>query len=412
MNLYFHPSPKPYVEPASKYLRLGVDSRKRGVELLDKLIPNILPGSFTPVCPDHERKDRGIILHVDGAGSKPIISYLCYKEFGESGWFEGLAQDVLAMNIDDVMAIAAQPILFADYIAINPIKLSKEQVLDELSRGFAETLETLMELQGGFRIAPAFAGGETADLPDQMRTLDIAGALFAILDLDKAPRQAELKDGDLIIGLESGGRASYEHKENSGIMCNGISLARHALLKREYLERYPEIGEPDIKEAYSGRFSLDDYIEELDTTLAEALLSPTRIYAPIIAEILTKNPSTIKLMCHNTGGGLTKSLRLGKGVRYVKDRLPEPNPIFKLIQSEGRIDWREMYEVFNMGVGFELIVEKEYADDLIQIAEKYSVAARIIGRIELLKEPMNEVIVKSRYGVFSYRRMLEERRSV
>lgn len=396
------------MKPGSKYLRLGVDSRKRGVELLEKLIPNLLPEAFTPVCRDPEREDRGLILHVDGAGSKPIISYLCYQELGGKGWFEGLAQDVLAMNIDDVMAVAAQPILFADYIAINPIRVPKDEVISELAEGFKNTLEILSRYQGGPRIAPIFAGGETADLPDQTRTLDVAGALFATLDLRKALKPERLRDGDMIVGMRSDGKAVYERSENSGIMCNGISLARHSLLKREYHQHYPEIGESAIKEGYGGRFSIDCFIDELGMTLAEALLSPTRIYAPIIAEVIMRDLEGIKVMCHNTGGGLTKIMRIGKGVRYVKDALPEPSPIFKLIQREGNVSWREMYEVFNMGIGFELVVEKDRADDVIQLAEKYKVSAERIGRIELIKEPVNEVVIKSRYGVFKYQRDLRE----
>jgi phosphoribosylformylglycinamidine cyclo-ligase len=386
----------------SKYLRLGVDSRKKDVELFKHLIPNILPGAFTPVCRDDERMDRGLILHLDGAGSKPIISYLCYRELGGSGWFEGLSQDVLAMNINDVIAVAAQPILFADYIAINPFRIPKDEVIAELAKGFKKTLELLSNYQKDFKITPTFAGGETADLPDQVRTLDVVGALFGILDIEKSPKLNRIRAGDLIIGLRSDGRAVYENRENSGIMCNGISLARHVLLKREYYQCYPEIGEPEIAEKYSGRFTLDSFMDELDMSLAEALLSPTRIYAPIIAEILMKNPEEIKAMCHNTGGGLAKIKRIGRGVRYVKDNLPEPSPIFGLIQREGKISWREMYETFNMGIGFEIIVEKDYEDEIIQIAEKYKIIALVIGKIDSVGNPANEVIIKSRHGIFIY----------
>jgi len=185
-------------------------------------------------------------------------------------------------------------------------------------------------------------------------------------------------------------------------MCNGISLARHVLLKREYYQCYPEIGEPEIAEKYSGRFSLDSFIEELDMSLADALLSPTRIYAPIVAEIIMKGLEGIKAMCHNTGGGLVKIKRIGKGIRYVKDNLPEPSPIFKLIQREGRILWREMYETFNMGIGFEIIVEKGHEDEIIQIAEKYKVISQVVGRIESAEKSTNEVVIKSKHGTFIY----------
>jgi len=386
----------------SRYLRVGVDSRKKGVELFELLIPNILPGAFTPVCRDDERMDRGSILHLDGAGSKPIVSYLCYREFEERGWFEGLSQDVLAMNIDDVIAVAAQPIFFADYIAVNPFRIPKDEVIAELAEGFKKTLELLSSYQKDFKITPTFAGGETADLPDQVRTLDVVGALFAVLDLEKSPKISNIKTGDLIVGLRSDGRAVYEHKENSGIMCNGISLARHVLLKREYYQRYPEIGEPEIAEKYCGRFSLDSFIDELDMTLAGALLSPTRIYAPVVAEIIMRNPEGVKAMCHNTGGGLTKIKRIGKGIRYVKNNLPEPSPIFKLIQREGGVPWKEMYETFNMGIGFEVIVEKGHEDEIIQIAEKYKVTSQVIGRIESAEKSTNEVVIKSKHDTFIY----------
>jgi len=386
----------------SKYLRLGVDSKKKGLELFESLIPNILPGAFTPVCRDDEREGRGLILHLDGAGSKPIISYLCYREFEEWGWFKGLSQDVLAMNIDDVIKVAAQPILFADYIAVNPFRISKNEIIAELAEGFRKTFELLSNYQKNFRITPAFAGGETADLPDQVRTLDVVGALFAVFDLEKSPKLNNIKAGDLIVGLRSDGRAVYENRENSGIMCNGISLARHVLLKQEYYRCYPEIGEPEIAEKYSGRFSLDSFIEELDMSLADALLSPTRIYAPIVAEIIMRGLEGIKAMCHNTGGGLVKIKRIGKGIRYVKDNLPEPSPIFKLIQREGRVSWREMYETFNMGIGFEIIVEKGHEDEIIQIAEKYKVISQVVGRIESAEKSTNELVIKSKHGTFIY----------
>ena len=230
----------------------------------------------------------------------------------------------------------------------------------------------------------------------------MVGALFAVFDLEKSPKLNNIKAGDLIVGLRSDGRAVYENRENSGIMCNGISLARHVLLKQEYYQCYPEIGEPEIAEKYSGRFSLDSFIEELDMSLADALLSPTRIYAPIVAEIIMRGLEGIKAMCHNTGGGLVKIKRIGKGIRYVKDNLPEPSPIFKLIQREGRVSWREMYETFNMGIGFEIIVEKGHEDEIIQIAEKYKVISQVVGRIESAEKSTNELVIKSKHGTFIY----------
>ncbi len=382
-----------------KYLELGVDVHKSGVELFKELIGEIYPHAFASIIGDPE-SNRGFVLHIDGAGSKPIVSYIYYKETGEVKWFKGLVQDIIAMNIDDVITVGAKPKLFADYIALNPLRLPRIEVLREISRGFREVLELLRNN----KCPVILAGGETADLPDQLRTIDIVGAVLAEVNLSKAVTGEEISEGDIIIGLSSGGKSKLEKHENSGIMCNGLTLARHALLSKEYYIKYPEIAEPTTKEKYYGRYQIDDYIDELGMTIGEALLSPTRIYAPIIMEIMEKYGHGVKGMVHNTGGGMTKILRLGTGMRYIKDNLPEPNPIFKIIQREGEVDWREMYEVFNMGIGFELIVDKSHIDEIISISEKYDVKAYVIGRIEKSKSQYNELILKSSKGTFFYRK--------
>jgi len=393
-------------ENEGRYLELGVDVYKRGIGHFLKVIPNLFPYAFTTVVLDPEDKNKGLILHVDGAGSKPIIAYLCYKEMEGHDWFKGLAQDVVAMNVDDIIAVGATPIVFADYIALNAIRIPRDIVLKEISSGFKEVFDKLSAIEREFRITPIFAGGETADLPDQTRTLDVVGALFARIKLNQVIDGSKITEGDVIVGLRSGGKAKYEDKENSGIMCNGLTLARHTLLKHEYYKKYPEIGEELIKRKYYGMHSVDEYIDELGMTIGEALLSPTRIYAPIIAEIITRYHDYVKGLCHNTGGGLTKILRLGSGIRYVKDNLPEPDPIFKLIQREGKVSWREMYQVFNMGIGFEIIVPRDVADDIISISEKYGVGAQVIGRVER-SHGENELLIKSKYGKFLYKRMKE-----
>ncbi len=392
----------------SKYLELGVDVRKSGVEFFKRLVEEVYPHAFASIIKD-DRFGEGLILHVDGAGSKPVISYLYFRETGDVRWFRGLAQDVVAMNVDDVVTVGAEPILFADYIAINPLNLPRLEVLKELSVGFKEVLNFLStsscNLSRKFRLL--FAGGETADLPDQVRTLDVVGVVFATVDLSKAISGDGVAAGDVIVGLRSGGRAKFEKFENSGIMCNGLTLARHSLLTGEYALRYPEVCEPSSDRKYYGRFRVDDYLDELRMTVGEALLSPTRIYAPIIAEVLEKCGSAVKGLVHNTGGGLTKILRVGLNVRYVKDSLPPPDPIFLLIQREGKVGWREMYEVFNMGVGFEFIVDRECAEDVISICDRFGVDAYIIGRVEKGVAQYNELIIRSDYGDFAYRRRLK-----
>ena len=388
-----------------KYFKLGVDVHKTGIGVFQNIIRTEYPYAFTPIIKDHVGEN--IVLHVDGAGSKPIVAYLYFKETGDYSWFKGLTQDVIAMNIDDVMPVGAYPIAFADYIALNSYRISKTDVLNELGRGFKEAIDLIEESTSHLKtkVSLLFAGGETADLPDQVRTLDIVGMLYAKTTSNVVTGN-EIEEGDVIIGLRSGGKALYEDRVNSGIMCNGLTLARHIILSREYKEKYPEVSDPLMEEEYSGYYKIDSYLDELDMTVGEALLSPTRIYTPIIADILERYPEKIKGMVHNTGGGLTKILRIGYGLKYVKDILPPPDPLFSFIQREGRIDWREMYEVFNMGIGFEIITTRDSADDVINISEKYGVDAYIIGRVVEKTVGVNEVVIKSENGIFTYKSVI------
>jgi len=382
----------------SRYAEAGVDVRKRGIEVFKGFINSLFADSFCVVSEDPGLPGFGIVTHIDGAGSKPVQAYLHWRETGELGWFRGLAQDVLAMNLDDIICVGATPINFVDYIAINPIKVDKIGVLGVLGEGFKECLSLLKSL--GVNIL--FSGGETADLPDQLRTLDIAVAMNGRVEIPKAITGYEIKPGNVIIGFRSGGRTKYERRENSGIMCNGITLARLCLMDKSYQERYPEIAEAyGGRRSYYGRFKFNDYVEELGMTVGEAILSPTRFYAPVILRVLERLKEHVTGLVHNTGGGLTKCLRIGRNIHYIKDNLFEPDPIFKLIQRESGESWAVMYENYNMGVGFEVIADPEAADDIISLSEKYGLEAKVIGRCEESSEG-NKLTIKSPYGVFQY----------
>lgn len=380
----------------TEYARLGVDVRKKGIEAFKEITDNLFPQAFSVIARDPHNPDRGIVLHTDGAGSKPVQAYTHWRETGEMEAFQGLAQDVLAMNLDDILCVGGQPISFIDYIALNSFRLPKEEVLKSISQGFKDCLETLR----GQGVDLAFAGGETADLPDQVGTLDISGTVYGWVELSSVIDGLRIKEGDLIIGLRSGGKIRYEKALNSGIMCNGITLARHCLLKRDYQERYPEISHPTGK-GYYGRYSLDEYLEELGMTLGEAILSPTRLYTPILMKILDRLGSAISGLVHNTGGGQTKCLRLGRNIHYIKDDPLEPDPIFHLIQREAKESWEAMFTIYNMGVGFEIIVDKSSAEEALDILEGYGVEAKIIGRCEKGPEG-NTLTIKSPYGRFRY----------
>ena len=380
----------------SKYRALGVDVRKEGVEAFGAVVDNLFPGAFCVVTRDPSNPGVGLVSHADSAGSKPIVSYLCWRESGDADWFRGLAQDVVAMNLDDLLCVAADPVAFVDYVALNTLLVDRVQLLAALAEGFADCRRILAE-QG---VRFLFGGGETADLPDQMRTLDVSGAFFGRVDLKKVVTGEEVAPGDVVVGLRSGGPLSYERGLNSGIMCNGLTLARNSLFDHGYLERYPELAHPG-RGRYTGRFKYDEYLDELGMTLGEALVSPTRVFAPVAAAVLEEVGGSVHGMVHNTGGGQTKCLRLGREIRYVKDGLPDPDPVFELIQREAGVEWGEMYEDFNMGVGFEFVVDPEAAEEVVSVAEGFGIGVGVIGRCE--RSPgKNSLVIDSKKGKFAF----------
>lgn len=385
----------------SRYAEHGVDVHKKGIEVFEATIKNLFPGAFCVVVQDPRDPRYGLIVHEDSAGSKPVQNYLHWKETGDINCFEGSAQDAVAMNVDDVYCVGARPIAFADYIAINKLRLPKKEVLTSLNSGFGKCLAILEK----YGINMPFAGGETADLPDQLRTIDVVGTAVAsvrigdlqplVFDEDdkliESPVKGEsevitgyeIDPGNIIIGFRSGGKTKYEDKENSGLMCNGITLGRHCLMKGEYAEKYPEIRDPEGSK-YTGRFSVNDYVDDLGMTVSEAIISPTRLFAPVLERLLKDYRPHITGMVHNTGGGQTKCLRLGNNVHYVKHDVLEIDPIFPLIKREGDVEWREMFQDYNMGTGFEVIVDdKDVVDDILSIAERlFGLGGGIIGYVE------------------------------
>jgi len=379
----------------SRYEALGVDVKKKGIESFKQVVTNLYPEAFCVVQRDPDYPDTGLVVHTDSAGSKPIMAYICYRETGDAEWFGGLAQDSVAMNINDLVCVGAKPISFVDYVAFNTLLIKRVDMLKALSDGFGGCLD-LLEKEG---TPVLFAGGETADLPDLLRTLDVCVTMFGRVRLSKVVTGKMIKPGDKIIGVRSGGKIRYEKGENSGIMSNGHTLARSCLMKPDYVEKYPEISHP-ARGRYTGRYSYDDYIDELGSTVGEALLSPTRLFSPIALKVLEKYGSDIHGMVHNTGGGNTKCLRLGNGIQYVK-KMPPHDPIFNLIHRESGVEWREMYQDFNMGVGFEFIVDYSIADDVLATVEQYSVGVSVIGECKESKKE-NTLIIESANGKYSY----------
>lgn len=379
----------------TEYEEVGVDAKKEGIEVFESTIDNLFPQAFCTVSKDPDYDNQGIVLHTDGAGSKPVQNYLLWKETDDLSWFESISQDVLAMNIDDLICIGARPLGFVDYIALDKGLFPKKKVLARLNSGFSKTLN-LMESYG---LDISFLGGETADLPDQMKTLDVSGTIYGRVELSETITGEEVEPGNEIIGLRSGGQLEYEDEENSGIMCNGITLARHCLMKKEYEEKYPEI--KGAEKGYYGKFDCGEYHSEIGMKIGEAIVSPTRIFAPVLDEILNKFRDQITGIVHNTGGGQTKSLALGKNIHYLKENPIEPDPIFELIQEESGESWKAMYQDFNMGTGIEIITRGGHGEEILETADDFDLGGKIIGKCEK-SEGKNKVTIDSQFGNFVY----------
>ena len=389
--------------PEDLYGKLGVSSGKEDVHsaLRGTKIEELFPGSFCKVVSDISKDpDYAIIQHQDGAGSKVLQAYIHYKETGDADWFRGLVYDTIAMNLDDILCVGiTEPAVFTDTIDRNPKTIPGEVIavlIDEFNKACKRLNEQGVEI--------LFGGGETADLGDQVATLTLNGTITVRFKRSDAITGQKIKEGDVIVGLASGGKANYEDKLNSGISSNGLTLARHALMSKEYAERYPETVESSkLKEdvAYFGPYKFDDKTEGLEMTVGEAILSPTRTYAPVVKKILNVHRADVHGMVHNTGGGQTKCLHLGNNIHYIKDNLFEPDTIFSLIQKSANESWENMFKTFNCGSRLDIICDKNSADSIIGIAETFNVKARQIGRCER-SDTGNKLTVKSKFGEFSY----------
>ncbi|MBD3187787.1 phosphoribosylformylglycinamidine cyclo-ligase [Candidatus Bathyarchaeota archaeon] len=394
------------------YQSLGASSQKEDVHAAIKDSGSgggLFPGAFCKVIPDMLTGDDEscLIFHADGAGTKSIIAYLRWRESGDPAVFQGISQDALVMNIDDIACTG----LVDSFIVSNTIGRNKflvdANVIAAVIRGY-ETMAAMLEPHG---IHVHSCGGETADVGDLVRTIIIDSTVMSRGKRSDIIDASNVVPGDVMVGLSSTGQASYEPMANSGISSNGITLARHAVLEHGYAETYPEILDPhvDASMAYQGRFHLDDPLPGEDMTIADALLSPTRTYTPILKRLLYGDDASTRIqdvvhgIIHVTGGGQTKCLNFGKGIRYVKDDLFETPRVFRLIKEEGNVEWEEMYRVFNMGHRMEIACTPDFAPKVIAASKSFGVEAKVIGRVEESTNPgKNELVISSPAGEISY----------
>ena len=389
------------MDKSERYMQRGVSASKEDVHNAIKNInKGLFPKAFCKIVPDHLTSDDDycIVMHADGAGTKSSLAYAYWKETGDISVWKGIAQDALIMNIDDLLCVGAvDNILLSSTIGRNK-NLIPGEVLAVLINGTEELLTDLRS-QG---IGIHSTGGETADVGDLVRTIIVDSTVTARMKKSDVIDNANIRVGDVIVGLSSFGQASYETEYNGGMGSNGLTSARHDVFNKTVAEKYPETFDPSVPEelVYSGNYSLTDSVEGVDIDAGKMVLSPTRTYAPIIKKILDAHSNDIHGMVHCSGGAQTKILHFVEDLQIVKDNMFDVPPLFKMIHEQSGTDWKEMYKVFNMGHRMELYVPQEIAEDIITISKSFNVDAKIVGRVEAQGE--KQLTIKSEYGEFVY----------
>ena len=396
MDVFFYHNMK-----ENRYNQRGVSADKEDVHNAIKNVDKgLFPKAFCKIIPDYLSGDEDycLIMHADGAGTKSSLAYMYWKETGDISVWKGIAQDALIMNIDDLLCVGAtENIMLSSTIGRNK-NLINGDVLSEIING---TEELLFEYKK-YGVNIISTGGETADVGDLVRTIIVDSTVVSRMKRSDVINNANIKGGNVIVGLSSFGTATYETKYNGGMGSNGLTSARHDVFSKVLAEKFPESYDPSLPEnlVYSGTKKLTDKIEGTNLDAGKLVLSPTRTYAPIIKEILDKFRDRIDGMVHCSGGAQTKVLHFVNNVHIIKDNLFALPPLFKMIQEESDTDWKEMYKVFNMGHRMELYVSPEIAEDIIQISKSYNVDAKIVGRVE--KSKTKQLTINSEYGEFIY----------
>ena len=385
----------------SRYAQRGVSS---GKEEVHKAIKNIdkglFPNAFCKIVPDYlsNSEDHCIVMHADGAGTKSSLAYSYWKETGDASVWKGIAQDALIMNIDDLLCVGAvDNILVSSTIGRNKNKIPGE-VIAAIIQGTEEILQDLRS----FGLSVHSTGGETADVGDLVRTIIVDSTVVARMRKKDVISNKNIQPGDAIIGLSSFGQTSYEKSYNGGMGSNGLTSARHDVFNKIIAEKYPESYDNSINSSlvYSGTQDLTSKVRGSTLDAGKLVLSPTRTYAPVMVKILEKHRKDINGMVHCSGGAQTKILHFIKKNHIIKDNLFDVPPLFNLIQSESKTDWKEMYKVFNMGHRMEIYTHPKNVDSIIEICAEFSLEAQQIGRVE--PSTSKKLTIKSKNGEYIY----------
>ncbi|MFN0030744.1 MAG: AIR synthase related protein [Flavobacteriales bacterium] len=385
----------------SKYAARGVSSQKEDVHAaISKIDKGLFPKAFCKIVPDHltGSQEHCIVMHADGAGTKSSLAYMYWRETGDMSVWKGIAQDALVMNIDDLLCIGAiDNIMLSSTIGRNK-NLIPADVISAIINGTEALLEELRHL--GINIIST--GGETADVGDLVRTLIVDSTVTCRMRRDEVIDNANIKADDVIVGFASFGQTTYEKEYNGGMGSNGLTSARHDVFYKILSEKYPESYDAAVPHdlVYSGSYMLTDPVEDSPLDAGKLVLSPTRTYAPVMKEIFKHHKKQIHGMVHCSGGGQTKVLHFVENLHVIKDNLFHTPPVFRMIQQESKSDWKEMYQVFNMGHRMEIYTDANTAKAMIDIAKTFNLEAQIIGRVE--KSESKQLTIQSTHGTFHY----------
>lgn len=385
----------------TRYQQRGVSAGKEEVhKAIAKVDKGLFPQAFCKIVPDTLTGDPDycVVMHADGAGTKSSLAYAYWKETGDLSVWKGIAQDALIMNLDDLLCVGATDnILLSSTIGRNK-HLIPGEVIAALINGTEELLEGLRE----HGIGIYSTGGETADVGDLVRTIIVDSTVVCRMKRSEVISNHRIQPGDVIVGLASDGKATYETSYNGGMGSNGLTSARHDVFHKDLAQKYPETFDPAVPKelVYAGSKKLTDSVANTPLDAGKLVLSPTRTYAPIIKKILEKHRADIHGMVHCSGGAQTKVLHFVNNLHIIKDQLFPIPPLFEMIQKESGTDWQEMYKVFNMGHRMELYVSQDMAEELISISRSFGVEAQVVGRVEASHR--KKVTLTTPNGTFTY----------
>ena len=388
---------------SEKYIQRGVSASKEDVHnAIKNLDKGLFPKAFCKIVPDFltGSNDHCIVMHADGAGTKSSLAYMYWKETGDLSVWKGIAQDALIMNIDDLICVGAtENIMLSSTIGRNKNKISAD-VISAIINGTQELVDELKK----FDVKIHMTGGETADVGDLVRTIIVDSTVLARIKKEEVIDNSKISGGNVIVGLASFGKSSYETNYNSGMGSNGLTSARHDIFSKVLAEKYPESYDNDIADelVYSGTKKLTEKLTEMNIDAGKFVLSPTRTYAPVIKKIIRSiGNKNINGIIHCSGGAQTKILHfINDNLHVIKNNMFDVPFLFRMIQKESNTDWAEMYKVFNCGHRMELYVEPDFADEIINISNSFNIDAKIIGKV--VNSDEKKLTVKSEFGEFNY----------